>query len=180
MQLADFLSGFADISVAQIAVLACVTLFASVVGGVAGYGTGALMPLVLVPMVGAEQVVPIIALAGLMTNTGRVLAFLRFVDWRAQRDLASRALEAGLVQDKTNPNRYVDTMLNTGCFNPTKGAGTRWSLYSYNLEIAPNGPAVFGKLLSSLYDDLEEARAQLTALAEAGLPKSWEKQPHTA
>jgi len=67
----------------------------------------------------------------------------------------------GLVQDRSNPNRYVDTMLNTGCFNPTRGAGTRWSLYSYNLEIAPDTDAVFGKLLSNLYNDLEETRAQL-------------------
>ena len=58
------------------------TLFASVVGGVAGYGTGALMPLVLVPMVGAEPVVPIIAISALFTNTGRVAAFFRFVDGR--------------------------------------------------------------------------------------------------
>ena len=58
------------------------TLFASVVGGVAGYGTGALMPLVLVPMVGAEPVVPIIAISALFTNTGRVAAFFRFVDRR--------------------------------------------------------------------------------------------------
>jgi len=73
---------FADVSLWQLALIAGVALFASVLGGVAGYGTGALMPLVLVPMVGAEQVVPIIALAGLLTNTGRVLAFLRSVDWR--------------------------------------------------------------------------------------------------
>ena len=58
--------------------VAGVALFASVLGGVAGYGTGALMPLVLVPMVGAEQVVPIIALAGMLTNTGRTIAVLRF------------------------------------------------------------------------------------------------------
>jgi uncharacterized membrane protein YfcA len=53
-----------------------------VLGGIAGYGTGALMPLVLVPMLGPEPVIPIIALAGLLTNTGRVFAFLRYVDWR--------------------------------------------------------------------------------------------------
>ena len=57
-------------------------LFASVVGGVAGYGTGALMPLVLVPMLGPEPVVPIIAIPALLTNTSRAIAFLRFVDWR--------------------------------------------------------------------------------------------------
>ncbi len=78
--LADILSGFANISFAQLALVACVTLFASVVGGVAGYGTGALMPLVLVPMVGAEPVVPIIAISALFTNTGRVAAFFRHID----------------------------------------------------------------------------------------------------
>jgi uncharacterized membrane protein YfcA len=78
--LADILSGFANISLAQLALVACVTLFASVVGGVAGYGTGALMPLVLVPMVGPEPVVPIIAISALFTNTGRVAAFFRHID----------------------------------------------------------------------------------------------------
>jgi uncharacterized membrane protein YfcA len=78
----DVLSGFANISLAQLALVACVTLFASVVGGVAGYGTGALMPLVLVPMVGAEPVVPIIAISALFTNMGRVAAFFRHIDGR--------------------------------------------------------------------------------------------------
>ena len=76
------ISAFADVSIYQLLLVAGVALFASILGGVAGYGTGALMPLVLVPMVGAEQVVPIIALAGLLTNSGRTIAFLRFVDWR--------------------------------------------------------------------------------------------------
>ncbi len=80
--LTDILSGFANISLAQLALVACVTLVASVIGGVAGYGTGALMPLVLVPMVGPEPVVPIIAISALFTNTGRVAAFFRFVDGR--------------------------------------------------------------------------------------------------
>lgn len=57
-------------------------LIAGIVGGVAGYGTGALMPLVLVPIVGAEPVVPIIALAALLTNTSRAVAFRPAVDGR--------------------------------------------------------------------------------------------------
>jgi uncharacterized membrane protein YfcA len=73
---------FADISVFQALLIAAVALFASVVGGVAGYGTGALMPLVLVPMVGAEPVVPMIAISALLTNTGRALAFRRYIDAR--------------------------------------------------------------------------------------------------
>jgi uncharacterized membrane protein YfcA len=78
----DIAGGFANISLAQLVIVACVTLFASVVGGVAGYGTGALTPLVLVPMLGAEPVVPIIAISALFTNLGRVAAFLRHVDAR--------------------------------------------------------------------------------------------------
>src|SRR5712692_6549587 len=54
----------------------------SLIGGVAGYGTGALMPLVLVPIVGAEPVVPIIAVSAIITNVSRALAFRRAIDWR--------------------------------------------------------------------------------------------------
>jgi len=73
---------FADVSIYQLLLVAAVALFASVLGGVAGYGTGALMPLILVPMVGAEAVVPILALSALMTNFSRMIAYLRFVVWR--------------------------------------------------------------------------------------------------
>lgn len=75
-------AGFADISLLQLCAVAAVALIASVIGGVAGYGTGALMPLVLVPLIGAEPVVPIIAISAMFTNSSRVLAFLRYADWR--------------------------------------------------------------------------------------------------
>ena len=79
---ASIASAFADISLAQLALIAGMALIASVIGGVAGYGTGALMPLVLVPIVGAEPVVPIIAMSALLTNTGRIAAFRRLIDLR--------------------------------------------------------------------------------------------------
>jgi uncharacterized membrane protein YfcA len=78
----NILSGFADISLLQLALVAAVALFAAVVGGLAGYGTGALMPLVLVPLIGAEPVVPIIAISALFTNFSRAAAYLRYVDRR--------------------------------------------------------------------------------------------------
>ena len=56
--------------------------FSGVAGGVAGYGTGALMPLVLVPIVGAAPVVPIIAVSAMFTNTARIVAFRRLLDPR--------------------------------------------------------------------------------------------------
>ena len=88
---------FDDVSIYQLLLVAGVALFASVLGGVAGYGTGALMPLVLVPMVGAVEVVPIIALAGMLTNLGRTLAFLRFVDWHRVRLVMIGAIPPCLV-----------------------------------------------------------------------------------
>jgi uncharacterized membrane protein YfcA len=78
----NILSGFADVSFAQLVLVGCVALFASVVGGLAGYGTGALMPLVLVPLIGAEPVVPIIAISSIFTNFSRFMAFVRHADRR--------------------------------------------------------------------------------------------------
>ena len=43
----NILAGFADISLGQIALVGSMALLASVIGGLAGYGTGALTPLVL-------------------------------------------------------------------------------------------------------------------------------------
>ena len=80
--LESLLSGFANISVLELALIAGMALVASVVGGVAGYGTGALMPLVLVPIVGAEPVVPILSLSALFTNTSRSAAFWPLIDQR--------------------------------------------------------------------------------------------------
>jgi uncharacterized membrane protein YfcA len=78
----NLLSGFADISLIQFALVAGVALVASVIGGMAGYGTGALMPLVLVPLIGAEPVVPIIAISSIFTNFSRAAAYRRYADRR--------------------------------------------------------------------------------------------------
>jgi uncharacterized membrane protein YfcA len=80
--LESVLSAFADLSLAELLLIAAMALIASVVGGVAGYGTGALMPLVLVPIVGAEPVVPILSLSALFTNSSRTAAFRHLVDGR--------------------------------------------------------------------------------------------------
>lgn len=76
------ISVLADISIYELLLVACFAVLTSVVGGVAGYGTGALMPLVLVPMVGAEPLVPIIAFSAMFTNSARILAFRRSLDLR--------------------------------------------------------------------------------------------------
>jgi uncharacterized protein len=75
-------SAFADLSIWQLALIAAAATATSVLGGVTGYGSGALMPLLLVPMVGAEPVVPIIAISAIITNVSRALAFRHTIDWR--------------------------------------------------------------------------------------------------
>jgi uncharacterized membrane protein YfcA len=72
----------ADLSLVQLALIVGLAAISAVAGGVAGYGTGALMPLVLVPLVGAAPVVPIIAISALFTNAARVFAFRRRLDTR--------------------------------------------------------------------------------------------------
>jgi uncharacterized membrane protein YfcA len=76
------LAALADLSATELLLIAAMGIFASIIGGVAGYGTGALMPLVLVPIVGPEPVVPIIAISALFTNTSRAAAFRTVIDWR--------------------------------------------------------------------------------------------------
>jgi uncharacterized membrane protein YfcA len=78
----SLLAAFAALSLPQILLIAGMGVLTSLIGGVAGYGTGALMPLVLVPIVGAEPIVPIIAISALMTNTSRATAFRKLIDRR--------------------------------------------------------------------------------------------------
>ena len=78
----DLTQAFADVSIFQLVLVAAVALFASVVGGITGYGSSALMPLVLVPLIGPEPVVPIVSISGLFNNTTRAFAFRSFIDFK--------------------------------------------------------------------------------------------------
>jgi len=69
-----------------------VAVLTSFLGGVTGYGTGALIPLVLVPIVGPEPVVPIIAISGTLTNLSRSLAFRRSIDWQRAKIVVLAAI----------------------------------------------------------------------------------------
>ena len=96
-ELVSILSGFADISILQLLLVAVMAMFAAIVGGLAGYGTGALMPLVLVPLIGAEPVVPIIAISAIFANLSRATAYFRYVDRRrALIVIAAAALTTAL------------------------------------------------------------------------------------
>jgi uncharacterized membrane protein YfcA len=72
----------ADLTLVQLASIIALAAVSAIAGGVSGYGTGALMPLVLVPMVGAAPVVPIIAISAMFSNAARVTVFRRLIDPR--------------------------------------------------------------------------------------------------
>jgi uncharacterized membrane protein YfcA len=71
-----------NVSPTELVLIVVLAAFSAITGGIAGYGTGALMPLVLVPIVGAAPVVPIIAISAMFTNSARIVAFRHFLDPR--------------------------------------------------------------------------------------------------
>lgn len=76
------ISVFDQFTLAQLALVAVTALGAQIVGGLAGYGTGLLMPLVLVPLIGAQAVIPVIGLSAIITNSTRVVTFFGGLDLR--------------------------------------------------------------------------------------------------
>src|SRR3954470_21526213 len=58
-------------------------LFAGTLGGIVGTGSSLVMMPILVVMFGPRQAVPIMAVAAITGNLGRVLAWRREIDWRA-------------------------------------------------------------------------------------------------
>jgi uncharacterized membrane protein YfcA len=60
-----------------------VGLFAGTISGIVGTGSSIMLMPVLVYQYGPKQAVPIMAIAAVMSNLSRVLAWWREVDWRA-------------------------------------------------------------------------------------------------
>jgi uncharacterized membrane protein YfcA len=86
-----------DVSLFAYALVALASFVAAIVGGVAGYGTGLLLPPVLVPIIGAEAVVPVIAVSALMTNGSRLIAFRTYFDAPRAVIVAAAALPSCLL-----------------------------------------------------------------------------------
>lgn len=59
----------------------CAFLIATM-ASLAGYGAGLMMPLVLVPLIGAQAVVPVLSVSALFNNGSRIAAFRGYVNWK--------------------------------------------------------------------------------------------------
>lgn len=95
MTVLDF--GFGSAQLLPWLLVGAVAFGAAVLGGLAGYGTGLVLPVVLAPLVGVINVVPVMALAMLMANASRVAAFWRDVQWLHVRRVAWLGVPACLV-----------------------------------------------------------------------------------
>lgn len=82
---------------AQLALACVVALLASTLGGLSGFGTGLILPAFLVPVVGVVNVVPVMAVAMLLNNGSRVVAFWRDVRWVHARRMLALGLPACLA-----------------------------------------------------------------------------------
>ncbi|UOK72393.1 sulfite exporter TauE/SafE family protein [Ancylobacter polymorphus] len=81
-----------DVSLWHYLLVAAVAFVAGVAGGVTGYGPGLLMPPILLPIIGAEAVVPVIAVSAMLSNTSRLIAFCRAFDPRRAALIVAAAL----------------------------------------------------------------------------------------
>lgn len=87
--------------------LACSIAFSvSILGGLAGYGTGLILPVFLAPIVGVGNVIPVMAVAMFFNNASRVGVFRHAIQWPHVRRILLLGLPACLI------GAYSYTLLN--------------------------------------------------------------------
>ena len=74
-----------------------VAFLAAILGGLAGYGTGLILPIALAPVIGVAHIIPVMAVAMMINNASRVLAFRRDIEWPHVRRMLWLGLPACLV-----------------------------------------------------------------------------------
>jgi|EndMetStandDraft_4_1072995.scaffolds.fasta_scaffold00757_16 uncharacterized membrane protein YfcA len=74
-----------------------VAFAAAVLGGLAGYGTGLILPIALAPVIGVANIIPVMAVAMMINNGSRVLAFRRDIEWPHVRRMLWLGLPTCLV-----------------------------------------------------------------------------------
>ena len=119
-------------------------LFAGTISGVVGTGSSIILVPILVISFGPQQAVPIMAIAALMANISRILAWPREVEWRAAGVYAATAAPAAALGAGTLlvlPARFVDAFL--GVFFIAM-IGIRHWLAAHSLTARLPHLAVFG------------------------------------
>jgi uncharacterized membrane protein YfcA len=96
------------------ALILAAALCAGTLSGIIGTGSSIILLPLLVYQFGPKQAVPIMAIAGLMANVGKVAAWWREVDWRAFAAYAIPGVPAAALGARTLlvlPSAWVDAAL---------------------------------------------------------------------
>jgi uncharacterized membrane protein YfcA len=110
-------------------------LLAGAISGIIGTGSSIMLVPVLVWQFGPKEAVPIMAVAAVIGNLARILAWWREVDWRATFAYSIMAVPAAVLGAKTLlvlPSHAVDVAI--GLFLIAMIPGRRW-LASHNIKL---------------------------------------------
>lgn len=125
-------------------------LVAGTVGGVIGFGGSVLLIPVLTVAFGAKQAVPIMAVAALLANIGRVMVWWRELDWRAAGGFALTAMPGAALGAHTLVSlNELAVEIGLGCFL-ILAAPARRALTARGFRMTRAGLALLGAPLGFL------------------------------
>jgi uncharacterized membrane protein YfcA len=127
-----------------------VGLVAGTISGIVGTGSSIMLMPVLIYEYGPKQAVPIMAVAAVMSNLSRILAWYREVDWRACAAYSVPAIPAAALGARTLlvlPSRIVD--ISIGLFLIAMVPVRHW-LTSHQLKLSLWHLAVGGAAIGYL------------------------------
>jgi uncharacterized protein len=127
-----------------------VGLIAGTISGIVGTGSSIMLMPVLIYQYGPRQAVPIMAVAAVMSNLARILAWYREVDWRACAAYSVPAIPAAALGARTLlvlPSRIVD--ISIGLFLIAMVPVRHW-LTSHQLKLSLWHLAVGGAAIGYL------------------------------
>lgn len=116
-----------DLPLVELILVLGVGLVAGTVSGVVGTGASLILMPILVIAFGPQQAVPIMAIAAVLGNIGKVLAWWRLVDWRVCGAYSATAVPCAILGVKTLlavPPRAVEIAL--GAFFLAMVPARRW------------------------------------------------------
>ena len=127
-----------------------VGLIAGTISGIVGTGSSIMLMPVLIYQYGPKQAVPIMAVAAVMSNLSRILAWYREVDWRACAAYSIPAIPAAALGARTLlvlPSHIVD--ISIGLFLIAMVPARHW-LASHSLKLSLWHLAVGGAVVGYL------------------------------
>ena len=127
-----------------------VGLVAGTISGIVGTGSSIMLMPVLVYQYGPKQAVPIMAVAALMSNLSRILAWWREVDWRACAAYSITGIPAAALGARTLlalPSRAVD--ISIGLFLIAMVPARHW-LARHDLKLTRWHLAIGGAVIGFL------------------------------